>query len=81
VAGNILEGLDEILTVSRLGLPIELRRSPAGTNIIESMNRTVRRVSHNVERWRDASMALRWTAAVHRHHERHFGIERTSRAA
>ena len=63
VAGSILEGLDEILTVSRLGLPIELRRSLALTNIIENMNGTVGRVSHNVKRWRDASMALRWTAA------------------
>ncbi len=63
VAGSILEGLDEILTVSRLGLPPELRRSLACTNIIENMNGTVRRVSHNVKRWRDASMALRWTAA------------------
>ena len=57
------EGLDEILTVSRLDLPMELRRSLACTNIIENMNRTVRRVSSNVKRWRDTSMALRWTAA------------------
>jgi len=63
VAGSILEGLDEILTVTRLGLPMELRRSLACTNIIENMNGTVRRVCHNVKRWRDASMALRWTAA------------------
>ena len=27
------------------------------------MDGTVRRVSHNIKRWRDASMALRWTAA------------------
>ena len=60
---NFREGLDELLTLSRLGLPIELRRSLACTNIIENMNGTVRRVSHNVKRWRDASMALRWTAA------------------
>ena len=38
VSKSILEGLDEILTVIRLGLPPELRRSPASTNIIESMN-------------------------------------------
>jgi putative transposase len=63
VAGSLLEGLDEILTVSRLGLPMALRRSLACTNIIENMNGTIRRVSHNVKRWRDASMALRWTAA------------------
>ena len=27
------------------------------------MNGTIRRVARNVKRWRDASMALRWTAA------------------
>jgi len=64
VAGAILEGLDEILTVVRLGLPMELRRSLACTNIIENIMGSVRRVCRNVKRWRDASMALRWTAAA-----------------
>ena len=64
VAGAILEGLDEILTVVRLGLPKELRRSLACTNIIENIMGSVRRVCRNVKRWRDASMALRWTAAA-----------------
>jgi len=63
VSATILEGLDEILTVTRLGLPPDLRRSLACTNIIENMNGTIRRVCGNVKRWRDASMALRWTAA------------------
>ena len=61
---RILEGLDEILTVTRLGLPKELRRSLACTNIIENVMSTVRRVCRNVKRWRSASMALRWTAAA-----------------
>jgi putative transposase len=64
VAASILEGLDEILTVIRLGLPGELRRSLACTNIIENMMGTVRRVCRNVKRWQDASMALRWTSAA-----------------
>ena len=64
VAASILEGLDEILTVIRLGLPAELRRSLACTNIIENMMGTVRRVCRNVKRWQDASMALRWTSAA-----------------
>jgi putative transposase len=64
VSKSILEGLDEILTVSRLGLPAELRRSLACTNIIENVMGTVRQVSRNVKRWRSASMALRWTAAA-----------------
>jgi transposase-like protein len=64
VSKSILEGLDEILTVTRLGLPAELRRSLACTNIIENMMGTVRRVTHNVKRWSSPSMALRWTAAA-----------------
>src|SRR6476661_8867067 len=62
VAGSILEGLDEILTVNRLGVPAKLRRSLACTNSIENMMGTVRRVCRNVKRWRNAAMALRWTA-------------------
>ncbi len=64
VSGSILEGIDEILTVTRLGLPTELRRSLACTNIIENVMGTVRRVCRNVKRWRSPSMALRWTAAA-----------------
>ena len=61
IAATILEGIDEILCVVRL--PKDLRRSLACTNIIENMNGTIRQVTRNVKRWRDASMALRWTAA------------------
>ena len=63
VPRSILEGRDEILTVIRLGLPPELRRSLASTNIIGSMNSVIRLVCRNVQRWRNAKMALRWTAA------------------
>jgi putative transposase len=66
VSGSILEGIDEILTVTRLGLPKELRRSLACTNIIENVMGTARRVCRNVKRWRSASMAMRWTAAAMR---------------
>jgi putative transposase len=64
VSASILEGIDEILTVTRLGLPLELRRSLACTNIIENMNGTIRQVCRNVKRWRDAKMVLRWTGAA-----------------
>ena len=63
VAASILEGLDEILTITRLKLPTPLRRSLACTNAIENMMGTVRSVCRNVKRWRNAAMALRWTAA------------------
>ncbi len=63
ISATLLEGLDEILCVVRLGLPKDLRRSLGCTNIIENMNGTIRQVTRNVKRWQDASMALRWTAA------------------
>ena len=63
VSASLLEGLDEILTVNRLGLPKELRRSLACTNAIENMQGTIRRITRNVKRWRDAVMARRWVAA------------------
>lgn len=62
-SGSILEGLDEMLTVNRPRLPPELRRSLACINAIENMQGTIRGVTQNVKRWRDTSMALRWTAA------------------
>ncbi len=64
VSGSILEGINEILTVTRLGMPKELRRALACTNMIENVMGTVRRVCRNVKRWRSASMAMRWTAAA-----------------
>ena len=49
VSGSILEGLEEIFTVIRaIGLPHELRRSIACTNIVENALGTVRQVSRNV---------------------------------
>ena len=39
------------------------RRRLATTNIIENPNGAVRRASRRVSRYRDAQMALRWTAA------------------
>ena len=40
-----------------------LMRCLCTTNIIENPNGAVRRVTHRVSRYRDAAMALRWTAA------------------
>ena len=64
VSATILEGMDELLTVVRLKLPPQLRRSLACTNIIENMMGSIRRVCRNVKHWRDAPMALRWTGAA-----------------
>jgi putative transposase len=64
VSATILEGMDELLSVVRLKLPLQLRRSLACTNIIENMMGSIRRVCRNVKYWRDAPMALRWTGAA-----------------
>ena len=61
-AASLREGLEETLTVHKLGLPKTLRRTFSTTNPIENMNGTVRRVSRNVKRWRDGTMARRWVA-------------------
>lgn len=71
-AASLLEGLDEIFTVNRLGLTPALARCLATTNIIENPNGAVRRVAHRVCRYRDAEMALRWTASGFLEAEKNF---------
>ncbi len=62
-AGSLREGLDETLTVLRLGVPPTLARTLRSTNAIESMIGICRDHARNVKRWRDGQMALRWCAA------------------
>jgi transposase-like protein len=62
-AASVLEGLDEMFTITQLGITGELARCLATTNVIESPNSVVRRVSGRVTNYKDAEMALRWTAA------------------
>jgi putative transposase len=61
-AASLREGLDETLTVLRLGLPTTLCRTFSTTNAIENMNGTLRRVIRNVKRWRGEDMIKRWVA-------------------
>ena len=62
-AASLREGLDETLTVLRLGVPPTLARTLRSTNCIESMISVCREHASNVKRWRDGQMALRWCAA------------------
>jgi putative transposase len=62
-AASLREGLEETLTVTRLGVRGSLKRTLASTNPCESMIETVRRISRNVKRWQNGDMCLRWTAA------------------
>jgi hypothetical protein len=51
------------LTLHRLGLPDELRKSFQSTNLIESALSVATNVAGRVKRWRGGDMRLRWTAA------------------
>ena len=62
-AASLREGLEDTLTVLRLGVPPTLARTLRSTNTIESMISVCREHSTNVKRWRDGQMALRWCAA------------------
>ncbi len=62
-ASSLREGLEETLTVVRLGLSPSLQRTLRSTNTIESMISIGRTTMRNVKRWRDAKMIERWTAA------------------
>src|SRR4051794_3268728 len=71
-AASLSEGMQETLTVTRLGVRGGLKRTLASTNPCESMIETVRRTSRNVKRWQNGDMCLRWTAAGMLEAERQF---------
>lgn len=71
-AASVLEGLQETLTVTRLGLSGSLHSSLKTTNPIESMISIIRSTTRNVKRYRSGEMALRWTAAGLLEAERQF---------
>src|SRR6202011_3503335 len=62
-AGSLREGMEETLTVIRLGIKGKLRRTLESTNPCESMIDTVRLTQRNVKHWSSGEMGLRWTAA------------------
>lgn len=62
-ARSLEEGMEETLTLHRLGVAPLLRRSLVSTNIIESCLSTVRHVARNVKRWQGGDHVARWTAA------------------
>ena len=71
-AASIREGLDETLTVQRLGLTGALQRTLRTTNIIENLNGSVERYTRNVKRWRGGQMIQRWVASALVEAEKHF---------
>lgn len=62
-AASLKEGLEETLTVIRLGVPEMLKRTLSSTNVIESALSVTRDVTGRVKRWREGDMRRRWCGA------------------
>jgi len=71
-AASLREGLDETLTLQRLGIQGSLFATLRGTNPIENLNGGIRKFTRNVRRWRDGSMVLRWLSSAVLEAESHF---------
>ena len=63
-AESLLEGLEETLTLHRLGVFPELGTSFKTTNLIESVMARVEAKTERVDRWRTSDQKLRWCAAA-----------------
>ncbi len=63
-AGSLREGLDELFTINRLGLPSELRRCLGTTNLIDNGHSALRDRVRRVKNWQSGAMALRWASVA-----------------
>ena len=62
-ARSLGEGMEETLTVHRLHVPMQLRKTLASTNVIESAFSIVERVCRNVKRWHGGDQRERWVGS------------------
>jgi transposase-like protein len=63
-AESLREGLADLFTINRLGLPATLRRCLGTTNLIDNSHSAVRERTRRVKHWQNGAMALRWAAAA-----------------
>ncbi len=63
-ASSLREGMEETLTLRRLGIDGALYRTLRTTNAIENLNGSVAHHTRNVRRWRDGQMLVRWIGAA-----------------
>jgi len=62
-ARSLEEGMEDTLTVHKLRVPDQLRRTLCCTNVIESAFSIVETVCRNVKRWRDGDHIERWVGS------------------
>ena len=63
-ANSLMEGLEETLTIHRLGLSPELAHSLSTTNCIEALMAQMGSYTDKVDRWHNSDQILRWTATA-----------------
>lgn len=63
-AASLLEGLEETLTLQKLGLARELGRSFKTTNVIESVQSMIGRRTDKVDHWKNSNQLHRWLASA-----------------
>jgi len=61
-ANSLLEGLEETLTLHKLGLAEKLGVSLGTTNCIESLNSLLERYIRKVKNWKNSGQIFRWVA-------------------
>ena len=61
---SLEEGLEETLSLHRLGLMPQLKQSFRTTNCIESLNSMVAQITRNVKRWTNSNQRSRWLATA-----------------
>jgi transposase-like protein len=61
---SVREGMEETLTVLRLGVSPFLYKSVCSTNPIESLNSSLECFAHRVKKWRGGDMKKRWLASA-----------------
>jgi len=71
-AASLREGMEETLTVVRLGVHANLRKTLSSTNVMESAYSVVEQVTGRVKRWRPGMMRWRWCVAGLLEVEQHF---------
>lgn len=63
-ANSLAEGIQELLTLQKLGLNEKFKRSFATTNSIESLNSQIGKYIRKVKRWYNSDMVYRWMATA-----------------
>ena len=63
-AASVREGLADTLTLQRFGIAGALYTKLRTTNAIENFNGSITTYAHNVKRWRNGTMVVRWVSAA-----------------